>query len=105
VRQPKPAHRKTQTPIVAKQTQEKARIFYPIHYLVGICDFTKFVKIVYAKKGVVIPEEKIHLAFLIEFVWHIYYITKGSFCKDIESQFIDKKEKQRPRSLLFRKGE
>jgi len=48
-RQPKSTLRKTQTPIVAKQTQEHT--LFTHNNSCGICVFTKFTKIIMRQKG------------------------------------------------------
>ena len=54
VRQRELAHRKTQTPIVAKQISSNMRIFHRTHSLSGICIFTKsLIWICTPKKGII----------------------------------------------------
>ena len=79
MRQPESAHRKTQTPTVAKQVEtERGHKNTCTAHLHGICVFTKF------KKGVQRDEKRysfpidreIPRSMNIQLVWQAYYTTK-----------------------------
>jgi hypothetical protein len=67
VRQPKLPHRKAQTPIVAKQITS-SEDYSKTQQLVGICVFTKFIKVGSTKKGYSIPEKENTPNSVIKFV-------------------------------------
>ena len=58
MRQPELPHRKTQTPIVAKQIEKDMGMLFT-YTVREICVFTKFKKQYTAKKGIVCPKDKI----------------------------------------------
>ena len=72
---------KTQTPIVAKPTEEARTIHGFSQHSVEICIFNKFIFSI-AKKGYSYPPKiKIALAQVIQLVWQIHYTTAGENCK------------------------
>ena len=76
VRQPELPHRKTQTPIVAKQIQFCMSDKHNIENR-EFCIFTyaKYVTMLRWKKGIISPKgQKTPIQKNIEFVWQIYFI-------------------------------
>ena len=69
MRQPKLAHSKTQTPIVAKQV-EMEQGNYPIYQFPGICVFSKFIEIGSTNRYS-IPVGN-YTRSIIQLVWHNY---------------------------------
>jgi hypothetical protein len=85
VRQPKLPHRKTPTPIVAKQPRKDK--YDPVPELEGICAFTKFKKILVRQKEHKYPLGN-HTCFsLFRVVWQTHYSTKFMVCQYIKLNF------------------
>ncbi len=95
VRQPQLSHPKTQTSIVAKQT-DKTKSFFNVfkNLCCGICIFAKSINtdLSTQKKAYGYSRKKnTPLSVFIQFVWHLYFITNMRSCQ----QFTEKK-KYRP---------
>jgi hypothetical protein len=85
VRQRELPHRKTPTPIVAKQISSKAHGYSAYINLTGICAFAKFTRLsMRGKKGNIHPfrkREKYPCACFMKFVWHPHYNKVSGVCK------------------------